>query len=190
MVPTTRTSNESRRRPRPYGLHLSGSATPAPYVRRREDALLHASARRNQQHLHPQKLKGALWFCIDPEVHTFIKATWQGNFWGPWATWKDLPEEKTNLWLHAFIMVDEGLDEPPPYTALARKTHCGKDGSFLDERSEELVLEVEHAVEEMLQEGSPLGDNLTESSPSKFKAVSSQPRIHQGHFFSHLHFNS
>ncbi|CAN8289708.1 unnamed protein product [Cochlearia groenlandica] len=198
MAPTTGTSNESRRRLRPYGLHLpdmrqgrpsappgvvphgsvtprtvphlptasssAGSATPAPYVRRREDALLHAPARRNQQHLHPQKLKGALWFGIDPEVHAFIKATSQGNFWGPWATLKDLPEEKTYQWWHAFIMVDEGLDEPPPYTALTRKTHWGKDGSFLDECSEELVLEVEQAVEEMLQEGSPLGDNLIESS--------------------------
>ncbi|KAF3498987.1 hypothetical protein DY000_02055808 [Brassica cretica] len=55
------------------------------------------------------------------------------------------------------MMVDEGLDEPPSYTALARKTHTGKDGSFLDERTEELVLEVEEAVEEMLQDGSPLG---------------------------------
>ena len=57
-------------------------------------------------------------------------------------------------------MVDEGLDEPPSYTALARKTHTGKDGSFL----EELVLEIEEAVEEMLQDGSPLGDSQTDST--------------------------
>ncbi|XP_013624845.1 PREDICTED: uncharacterized protein LOC106331030 [Brassica oleracea var. oleracea] len=62
------------------------------------------------------------------------------------------------------MMVDEGLDEPPSYTALARKTHMGKDGSFLDERTEELVLEVEEAVEEMLQDGSPLGDSQTDST--------------------------
>ncbi|KAG2292806.1 hypothetical protein Bca52824_039475 [Brassica carinata] len=62
------------------------------------------------------------------------------------------------------MMVDEGLDEPPSYTALARKTHTGKDGSFLDERTEELVLEVEEAVEEMLQDGSPLGDGQTDST--------------------------
>ncbi|KAG2304471.1 hypothetical protein Bca52824_033122 [Brassica carinata] len=30
------------------------------------------------------------------------------------------------------------LDERPPYTALARKTHMGKDGSFLDKRAEKL----------------------------------------------------
>ncbi|KAL0826146.1 hypothetical protein Bca101_049823 [Brassica carinata] len=39
------------------------------------------------------------------------------------------------------MMVDEGLDEPPSYTALARKTHT-----------------------EMLQDGSPLGDCQTDST--------------------------
>uniref|UniRef100_A0A0D3BVP9 Uncharacterized protein n=1 Tax=Brassica oleracea var. oleracea TaxID=109376 RepID=A0A0D3BVP9_BRAOL len=43
-------------------------AAPAPYVRRREDALLRAPSRRNQPHLHPDKINGAL-FGIDPEVH-------------------------------------------------------------------------------------------------------------------------
>ncbi|KAH0936355.1 hypothetical protein HID58_013472, partial [Brassica napus] len=223
---------------------------PAPYVRRREDALLRAPSRRNQPHLHPDKTNGALWFGIDPE----------GNYWGSWASWNFVPPEKKDQWWHAFIqhyywddqfhdeiylkwkkqtqvtvcgrisqnrrdnrqpsymsdahwatmvekysteqakrktakpaksrksapvgkkmhkhgasprcflniayqmMVDEGLDEPPSYTALARKTHTGKDGSFLDERTEELVLEVEEAVEEMLQDGSPLGDSQTDST--------------------------
>ncbi|KAF2570247.1 hypothetical protein F2Q70_00004586 [Brassica cretica] len=219
---------------------------PAPYVRRREDALLRAPSRRNQPHLHPDKTNGALWFGIDPEVHAFIRATWHGNYWGSWASWNFVPPEKKDQWWHAFIqhyywddqfhdeiylkwkkqtqvtvcgrisqnrrdnrqpsymsdahwatmvekynteqakrksakaarsrkslqlgrrctstMVDEGLDEPPSYTALARKTHTGKDGSFLDERTEELVLEVEEAVEEMLQDGSPLGDSQTDST--------------------------
>ncbi|KAL0899608.1 hypothetical protein Bca101_083569 [Brassica carinata] len=197
-------------------------------------------------------------FGVDPEVHAFMRATWQGNFWGPWATWTDIPPEKTDQWWHAFIQhyywddqfhdeiylkwkkqtqvtvcgrisqirrdnrppayikdtdwkaivarystekakkksqsaaashtsaptgkkmhkhgagphcfvniehkmtVEEG--EPPSYTALARKTHTDKDGSFLDERTEELVLEVEQAVEEMLQEESPLGDSQTDST--------------------------
>ncbi|KAF3536162.1 hypothetical protein F2Q69_00023135 [Brassica cretica] len=65
---------------------------------------------------------------------------------------------------YKWSMVDEGLDEPPSYTVLARKNHMGKDGSFLDERTEELVLEVEEAVEEMLQDGSPLGDSQTYST--------------------------
>uniref|UniRef100_A0A0D3BGZ2 Uncharacterized protein n=1 Tax=Brassica oleracea var. oleracea TaxID=109376 RepID=A0A0D3BGZ2_BRAOL len=69
------------------------------------------------------------------------------------------------------MMVDEGLDEPPSYTALARKTHTGKDGSFLDERTEELVLEIEEAVEEMLQDGSPLSqtDSTAASNRGKTK---------------------
>ncbi|KAG2242846.1 hypothetical protein Bca52824_095311 [Brassica carinata] len=196
-------------------------AAPAPYVRRREDALLHAPSRRNQPHLHPDKINGALWFGIDPEVHDFIRATWQGNYWGRGASWNFAPPEKKDQWWHAHCyrdvaisqkmrdnrnlptcrrsratmvekyntekekksakaaksrksapvgkkmhkhMVDEGLDEPPSYTALRRKTHTGKDGSFLDLTHEELVLEVEEAVEEMLQDGSPLGDGQTDST--------------------------
>ncbi|KAL0645839.1 hypothetical protein Bca4012_044130 [Brassica carinata] len=216
----------------PHASVVSSSAVPvapAPYVRRREDALLRAPSRRNQPHLHPDKINGALWFGIDPEVHVFIRATWQGNYWGSWASWNFVPPEKKDQWWHAFInrrdnrrpsymsdahwatmvekysteqakrksakaarshksapvgkkmhkhgagprcflniaykmMVDEGLDEPTSYTALARKAHTGKDGSFLDERTKELVLEVEEAVEEMLQDGSPLGDSQTDST--------------------------
>ncbi|KAG2275500.1 hypothetical protein Bca52824_058055 [Brassica carinata] len=209
----------------------------APRLERRCSAT-HAS-RRNQPHLYPDKTNGALWFGIDPEVHAFIRATWQGNYWGR-ASWNFAPPEKKDQWWHAFIqnyywddqfhdeiylkwkkqtqvtacgrdqpeqrdnrqpsymstpsgnnaskrksakaarsrksapvgkkmhkhgagprcflniayqmMVDEGLDEPPSYTALARKTHT------------ELVLEVEEAVEEMLQDGSPLGDSQTDST--------------------------
>ncbi|XP_013583259.1 PREDICTED: uncharacterized protein LOC106292189 [Brassica oleracea var. oleracea] len=242
------------------GSSSAAPAAPAPYVRRREDALLRAPSRHNQPHLHPDKINGALWFGIDPEAHAFIRATWQGNYWGSWASWNFVPPEKKDQWWHAFIqhyywedqfhdeiylkwkkqtqvtvcgrisqkrrdnrqpsymsdahwatmvekysteqakkksakaaksrksalvgkrmhkhgasprcflniqynmMVDEGLDEPPSYTALARKTHTGKDGSFLDERTEELVLDVEEAVEEMLQDGSPHGDSQTDST--------------------------
>ncbi|KAG2288341.1 hypothetical protein Bca52824_047945 [Brassica carinata] len=117
------------------GFSSAVPAAPAPYVRRREDALLRAPSR----------------------------PTWQGNYWGSWASWNFVPPEKKDQCWHAFIqhcywedqfhdeiylkwkkqtqMVDEGLDEPPSYTALARKTHTGKDGSFLDERIEKLVLE-------------------------------------------------
>ncbi|KAH0939106.1 LOW QUALITY PROTEIN: hypothetical protein HID58_006567, partial [Brassica napus] len=230
-------------------------AAPAPYVKRREDALLRAPSRRNQPDLHPDKINGALWFGIDPEVHAFIRATWQGNYWGSWASWNlrrrisggmrslsqhyywddQFHDEIYLKWMkqtqvtvcgrisqnrrdnrqpsymsdaHWATMVEKysteqakrksaksgrsrksapvgkkmhkhgagprcflniaynmaSLDEPPSYTALARKTHTGKDGSFLDERTEELVLEVEEAVEEMLQDGSPLGDSQTDST--------------------------
>ena len=48
----------------PHASAGSSSAAPAapdPYVRRREDALLRAPSRRNQPHLHPDKINGALW---------------------------------------------------------------------------------------------------------------------------------
>ncbi|KAF3511284.1 hypothetical protein F2Q69_00009733 [Brassica cretica] len=78
-------------------------AAPAPYVKRREDVLLRVPSRRNQPHLHPDKINGALWFGIDPEVHAFIRATWQGNYWGSWASWNFVPPEKKDQWWHAFI---------------------------------------------------------------------------------------
>ncbi|KAL0734478.1 hypothetical protein Bca4012_010688 [Brassica carinata] len=43
-------------------------------------------------------------------------------------------------------------------------THCRSDGSFIDERTKELVLGAEEAVDEMLEEGSPLGDSPTDST--------------------------
>lgn len=53
-------------------------------------------------------------------------------------------------------MVEGGLDEPPSFIDLVRKTHTRKDGSFIDERAEALVLEVEEAVDSMiLDEDSP-----------------------------------
>ncbi|WZY93085.1 hypothetical protein YC2023_065414 [Brassica napus] len=245
----------------PIGSSSSGSAAPpaAPptYVRRTEDALLRAPSRRNQPHLHPDKPNGALWFGVDPEVHAFIRATWQGDYWGPWQSWIKVPEPKRIGWWHSFIqqyywedslheeihfkwklqtqvsicgrisqkrkknkqpkyisendwkivlanwstdgakaksqsaadsrtsapvglkmhvhgagprcfvnigyrmMIDQGLDTLPSYTDLARKTHTRKDGTFMDERTEQLVLEVEQAVEEMLEDGSPVGDSQT-----------------------------
>ncbi|KAH0910771.1 hypothetical protein HID58_034092 [Brassica napus] len=78
-------------------------AAPAPYVRRREDALLRAPSRHNQPHLHPDKINGALWFGMDPEVHAFIRAAWQGKYWGLWASWNFVPSEKKDQWWHAFI---------------------------------------------------------------------------------------
>ncbi|XP_022561458.1 uncharacterized protein LOC106366432 [Brassica napus] len=62
------------------------------------------------------------------------------------------------------MVVEEGLEGPVSYPDLVRKTHCRKDGIFLDERAEALVPEVEQAVEEMLQDGSPLNDSQTEST--------------------------
>ncbi|XP_056853902.1 uncharacterized protein LOC130503245 [Raphanus sativus] len=88
------------------------------------------------------------------------------------ASRKSAPRGKT-MYKHGagprcFINIEHRMTiedgEPPSYTALARKIHTSKDGSFLDERTEELVLEVEQAVEEMLQEESPLGEGQTDST--------------------------
>ncbi|KAH0885221.1 LOW QUALITY PROTEIN: hypothetical protein HID58_061317, partial [Brassica napus] len=38
----------------------------------------------SQPHLHPNKINGALRFCIDPSVNSFIRATWQVYYMGPW----------------------------------------------------------------------------------------------------------
>ncbi|KAJ4868630.1 hypothetical protein Rs2_49822 [Raphanus sativus] len=44
------------------------------------------------------------------------------------------------------MAIDEGLEEPVSYTDLVRKTHTRKDGTFMDERAEALVLEVEQRL--------------------------------------------
>ncbi|KAH0868030.1 hypothetical protein HID58_075052 [Brassica napus] len=262
-MPPARTpaSSQPTRPPGVVGSSTSSAAPPPPptYATRTEEALLRAPTRINQPHLHPDKINGALWYTVvvngccymflsddwswigvDPEVHEFIKATWQGNFWGPWQSWLKVPVEKRASWWHSFItqvticgrisqkrqknkqpsyvsatdwetilanwstaeakaksqsaaesrcaappglkmhvhgaeprtfanitynmVVEEGLEGPVSYPELVRKTHCHKDGTFLDERAEALVLEVEQAVEEMLQDGSPLGDSQTEST--------------------------
>ncbi|KAL0730082.1 hypothetical protein Bca4012_026175 [Brassica carinata] len=65
------------------------------------------------------------------------------------------------------MMVEGGLDEPPSFIDLVRKTHTRKDGSFIDERAEALVLEVEEAVDSMiLDEDSPNGVSPTASTAS------------------------
>ncbi|KAF2560768.1 hypothetical protein F2Q70_00015778 [Brassica cretica] len=230
---TTTASAQPTRPPGVVGSSTSSAAPPPPppptYERRTEEALLRAPSRINQPHLHPDKINGALWIEVDPEVHEFIKATWQGNYWGPWQSWQQYyweeifheetyfkwklrtqvticgrisqkrqknkepsyisvtdwetilanwstPEAKAKSQsasvsrcsappgLKMHVHVDEGFEEPVSYPDLVRKTHTRKDGTFIDERAEALVLEVKQAVEEMLQEGSPGGDSQTDST--------------------------
>ncbi|KAL0801380.1 hypothetical protein Bca101_056556 [Brassica carinata] len=42
-------------------------------------------------------------FGVDPEVHAFIRATWQGSYWGPWTSWRVVPDDKRDSWWHSFI---------------------------------------------------------------------------------------
>ncbi|KAH0904339.1 LOW QUALITY PROTEIN: hypothetical protein HID58_043842 [Brassica napus] len=255
-MPPARTpaSSQPTRPPGVVGSSTSSAAPPPPpppppptYATRIDEALLRAPTRINQPHLHPDKINGAWWIGVDPEVYEFIKSTWQGNFWGPWQSWLKVPVEKRTscnnttgktkfmkkstsngsfglnqkrpknkqpsyvsatdwetilanwstaeakaksqsaaesrcaappgLKMHVHgagprtfaiiaynMVVEEGLEGPVSYPDLVRKTHCRKDGTFLDERAEALILEVEQAVEEMLQDGSPLGDSQTEST--------------------------
>lgn len=61
-------------------------------------------------------------------------------------------------------MVDEGLEKSTAYTDLVRKTYTRKHGSFIDERAEALVEEVEQAVEELTHGRSPLANSQTGST--------------------------
>ncbi|XP_048606577.1 uncharacterized protein LOC125583539 [Brassica napus] len=103
----TPASSQPTRPPGVVGSSTSSAAPPPPppptYATRTEEALLRAPTRINQPHLHPDKINGALWIGVDPEVHEFIRATWQGNFWGPWQSWLKVPVEKRTSWWHSFI---------------------------------------------------------------------------------------
>uniref|UniRef100_A0A0D3ACU4 Uncharacterized protein n=1 Tax=Brassica oleracea var. oleracea TaxID=109376 RepID=A0A0D3ACU4_BRAOL len=214
-MPPARTpaSSQPTRPPGVVGSSTSSAAPPPPpppppptYATRIDEALLRAPTRINQPHLHPDKINGAWWIGVDPEVYELIKSTWQGNFWGPWQSWLKVPVEKRTSWWHSFIkrpknkqpsyvsttdwetilanwstaeakaksqsaaesrwaappglkmhvhgagprtfaiiaynmVVEEGLEGPVSYPDLVRKTHCRKDGTFLDERAEALILE-------------------------------------------------
>ncbi|KAG2276156.1 hypothetical protein Bca4012_043640 [Brassica carinata] len=51
------------------------------------------------------------------------------------------PHTFENIEYH--MVIDEGLEEPPSYPDLMRKTHTRKNGTFIDERAEALVLETD-----------------------------------------------
>lgn len=46
-------------------------------------------------------------------------------------------------------MKEAGGDEPPPYTALVKRTHTNKDGIYVDLRAEAIVSEVELCATQM-----------------------------------------
>ncbi|KAG7627194.1 putative transposase Ptta/En/Spm plant [Arabidopsis thaliana x Arabidopsis arenosa] len=82
-VPNGTVPPGATRSPSPASSHANN------YSQRTLDALLSASERESQPHLHPRKLNGALWFGIDPSVYKFVRTTWQSNFVGPWKNWSD-----------------------------------------------------------------------------------------------------
>ncbi|KAF3582549.1 hypothetical protein DY000_02033041 [Brassica cretica] len=103
------------------------------------NAMLNSPARLSQPHIHPDKINGALWFGIDPSVNSFIRATWQGYYMGPWRVGGRFLMKGGNhggkgLWA----------------------THTRPDGTFLDYRAEELVTQAEMEATQLSNtEGSP-----------------------------------
>ncbi|KAG5397581.1 hypothetical protein IGI04_019395 [Brassica rapa subsp. trilocularis] len=60
--------------------HAASSSRSNSYPQMTLNAMLNSPARLSQPHLHPDKPNGALWFGIDPCIHAFIRATWQGYY--------------------------------------------------------------------------------------------------------------
>lgn len=44
-------------------------------------------------------------FGIDPCIHAFIRATWQGYYMGPWKSWNKVPEERKDSWWQTFVVI-------------------------------------------------------------------------------------
>ncbi|KAF3529887.1 hypothetical protein DY000_02040559 [Brassica cretica] len=42
-------------------------------------------------------------FGIDPCVNSFILATWQAHYMGPWKSWRKVPDEKRESWWQTFV---------------------------------------------------------------------------------------
>ncbi|XP_013601241.1 PREDICTED: uncharacterized protein LOC106308647 [Brassica oleracea var. oleracea] len=83
--------------------HVASSSRSNSYPQMTLNAMLNSPARLSQPHLHPDKPNGALWFGIDPCIHAFIRATWQGYYMGPWKSWNKVPEEMKDSWWQTFV---------------------------------------------------------------------------------------
>ncbi|KAG5401300.1 hypothetical protein IGI04_015907 [Brassica rapa subsp. trilocularis] len=169
--------------------HAASSSRSNSYPQMTLNAMLNSPARLSQPHLHPDKPNGALWFGIDPCIHAFIRATWQGYYMGPWKSWNKVPEERKDSWWQTFVQnfywepqfndlvyglwkketmtTTQASGEPPSYTALVRETHSRPDGTFVDYRAEELVTQAEMEATQLSNtEGSP-GSPSASSAPSR-----------------------
>ncbi|CAE5974672.1 unnamed protein product [Arabidopsis arenosa] len=76
-------------------------------------------------------------------------------------------------------MVESGLDEPPPFTDLVRRTHTRKDGT-MDARSESLVLEVEEAAKQVMEEDDSLNDQTASSGGLPSRLVLNKEYLKRG----------
>ncbi|CAN6983690.1 unnamed protein product [Brassica oleracea var. botrytis] len=66
-------------------------------------AVRSAPERRNMPLLHPQRPNGTLWFGIDDCIRKDVVSTYQSNFWGPWWTYRMVPDEKKVAWWTSFL---------------------------------------------------------------------------------------
>ncbi|XP_022549598.1 uncharacterized protein LOC111201649 [Brassica napus] len=82
----------------PASNHSTSSSRSNSYPQKTLNAMLNSPARLAQPHLHPDKINGALWFGIDPCVNSFIRATWQAYYMGPWKSWRKVPDERRESW--------------------------------------------------------------------------------------------
>ncbi|XP_013617109.1 PREDICTED: uncharacterized protein LOC106323550 [Brassica oleracea var. oleracea] len=87
----------------PASNHAASSSRSNSYPHMTPNAMLNSPARLAQPHLHPDKINGALWFGIDPCVNSFIRATWQAYYMGPWKSWRKVPDERRELWWKTFV---------------------------------------------------------------------------------------
>ncbi|CAN6867492.1 unnamed protein product [Brassica oleracea var. botrytis] len=74
-------------------------------------AVMSAPERRNMPLLHPQRPNGTLWFGIDDCIRKDVVSTYQSNFWGPWWTYRMVPDEKKVAWWTSFLDDVSGLKE-------------------------------------------------------------------------------
>ncbi|XP_048637518.1 uncharacterized protein LOC106454035 [Brassica napus] len=87
----------------PASNRAASSSRSNSYPRMTLNAMLNSPARLAQPHLHPDKINGALWFGIDPCVNSFIRATWQAYYMGPWKSWRTVPDERRESWWQTFV---------------------------------------------------------------------------------------
>ncbi|KAF3549735.1 hypothetical protein DY000_02004118 [Brassica cretica] len=87
----------------PASNHDASSSRSNSYPQMTLNAVLNSPARLAHPHLHPDKINGALWFGIDPCVNSFIRATWQAYYIGPWKSWRKVPDERRESWWQTFV---------------------------------------------------------------------------------------
>ncbi|KAF2541399.1 hypothetical protein F2Q68_00031270 [Brassica cretica] len=106
----------------PASNHAASSSRSNSYPQMTLNAMLNSPARLAQPHLHPDKINGALWFGIDPCANSFIRATLQAYYMGPWKSWRKVPDERRESWWQTKITIGS-LSLMTWSTVFGRKKH-------------------------------------------------------------------